>query len=124
MNKTTNQKNGGIIFFASKDTEKLQNFYIKEVGCSLWLEQGGCIVLKHGNMLFGFCNRDKIDKDAMITFFYPEKSTVDKMYRKFKDIAKHAPQNNDKYDIYHFYASDPEGRPIEFQYFNSEMKDY
>lgn len=42
------------------------------------------------------------------------------MYDKCKDIALFEPKDNPLYGIYHFYAIDPEGRNIEFQYF----KDY
>jgi hypothetical protein len=33
------------------------------------------------------------------------------------DIAYDPPKINEKYEIYHFFASDPENRVIEFQSF-------
>lgn len=75
-------------------------------------------------MLFGFCKSDRIDKDGVLTFFYPEKTRVDSMYGKLRDIAEHQPKMNPKFNIYHFYARDPEGRSIEFQYFDHELKAY
>ncbi len=35
--------------------------------------------------------------------------------------ARDAPVHNERYDIYHFFAVDPEGRAVEFQRFESEM---
>lgn len=107
----------GIVFFKTKKLKELQEFYIKRVGAALWMDQGGCIILKFGNMLFGFCQRDSADLDALITFFYEKKEDVDKAYIAFKDTAQSAPKMNKKYNIYHFFAKDPEGRNIEFQWF-------
>jgi len=113
----------GIVFFKSQMMEPLKKFYTQEVGCDVWLEQGGCVILKAGNMLFGFCQRDKADLDALITFFYDSKEEVDRMYKKFKKSAEDKPKENPKYRIYHFFAKDPEGRMIEFQHFLHPLKE-
>ncbi len=123
MEKNTN-KNGGIIFFATEKLDSIADFYIEKVGCELWLDQGACKILKHGNMLFGFCKSDHADKEAVITFFYPEKEMVDSMYSRIEKIAGDKPKMNPKFNIYHFYGRDPENRSIEFQYFDHELKDY
>ena len=112
----------GIVFFKTQMMEDLKDFYTGEIGCEIWLEQGGCVILKAGNMLFGFCQRDKADMDALITFFYDTKAEVDLKYRKFKNTAVEKPVENLKYGIYHFFAKDPEGRMIEFQHFLNKMK--
>ncbi len=117
-------KNGGIVFLATKNLDKVSEFYLNEVGCELWLDQGACKILKHGNMLLGFCESDHTDKEGVITFFYPDKSKVDEMYSKLKKIAEDKPKMNPKFHIYHFYAKDPEGRSIEFQYFDHELNQY
>jgi nitroreductase len=114
----------GIIFFKTQLLGELKDFYISQVGCTLWLEQADCIILKHGNMLFGFCTRDHADKEGMITFFYDRKDDVDRMYNRFKDIAYSKPSMSDKYKIYQFFAHDPEGRAIEFQYFDHPVDRY
>ena len=54
-------------------------------------------------MLFGFCNSDHVDKDAVITFFYPDKQHVDQMYEQLKNRAVDPPKMNPKFHIYHFY---------------------
>lgn len=117
-------KLGGIVFFKTNDLQGMRTFYTEEVGCTLWLEQADAIILRHGNMLFGFVERHAVDRDAMITFFYAEKAAVDRYYEKFKDRAKDPPIANPKYRIYHFFAEDPEGRPIEFQWFDHEVPPY
>jgi hypothetical protein len=122
--KNQSKDTGGIIFFQSKNLEAISNFYVNDVGCELWMDQGGCQIYKHGNMLFGFCQRDEADLQGMITFFYTDKNKVDVMYEKFKSIATTEPKDNPKYQIYHFFATDPEGRAIEFQYFNNEISEF
>ena len=118
----TDEKVKGIVFFKTQILEELRNFYTKEIGCEIWLEQGGCLILKAGNMLFGFCQRDKTDLDALITFFYDTKKEVDKKYEQFKKASLKKPSENKKYRIYHFFARDPEGRMIEFQHFLHPVK--
>lgn len=92
--KISKQQFGGIIFFQTMIQAELNHFYINEIGCELWLGQGGCQIFKHGNMLFGFCQHDQVDDLGMITFFYSSKEEVDKMYLKFKDIAAAEPKDN------------------------------
>ncbi|PKK81942.1 MAG: nitroreductase [candidate division Zixibacteria bacterium HGW-Zixibacteria-1] len=111
----------GIIFFKTKMLEELRTFYIDDIGCTLWLEQADCLIFKHGNMLFGFCTRDSADREGMITFFFDTREQVDRFYDKFREIAFSQPSYNEKYEIYQFFAHDPEGRAIEFQCFENPV---
>lgn len=111
------EKGSGVIFFTSEELEEIKDFYISEVGCDLWLDQGACLIFRYGNLLLGFCRGEQADTGGTITFFYPEKEDVDRMYEKFKDRAQSPPQENPRYRIYHFYIQDPEGRSVEFQCF-------
>jgi hypothetical protein len=111
----------GIVFFKTKKLEELKKFYIEEVGASMWMDQGDCVILRFGTFLFGFCQRDKADLDALITFFYEKKEAVDRAYEKFKETAVSPPKMNPNYPIYNFFARDPEGRTIEFQYFTGPI---
>jgi len=117
-------KNGGIVFFSTTELDTLTRFYSDRVGCSLWLDQGACKIFRHGNMLLGFCRGDEADKQGVITFFYPTRQQVDSMYERFSSIAREKPKMNDRFNIYHFYAEDPEGRLIEFQYFDHALNPY
>lgn len=107
----------GIVFLKSKQLQVLKEFYLDRIGCQLWLAQADCLIFRHGNFLFGFCERDTVDASLMLTFFYESKEEVDRMYSRLKAISTTSPQMNPKYNIYQFFATDPEGRILEFQYF-------
>ncbi len=121
---TMQNKNGGIIFLRTAQLEEITDFYIDSVGCTLWLDQGGCRIFQHGNMLLGFCGSEQAETEGVITFFYPYKEGVDAAYKIFKDKADDPPRENSKYRIYHFYTRDPEGRSVEFQAFLHELDPY
>jgi len=115
---------GGIVFLRTGQPGLIRDFYVNRVGCTIWLEQGGCLILQHGNMLLGFCHREEVDTEGVYTFFYTTKDAVDQKYDQMKDIADGPPRDNPQYRIYHFYGSDPEGRVIEFQYFNHPIPSF
>ncbi len=107
----------GIVFLKTRRYEEVLRFYCERVGMTVWLKQADCTILKHGNLLLGFCERDTADTRGMVTFFYPLPADVDRMYRELSDLATSEPKLNDTYRIYHFFAQDPEGRAVEFQAF-------
>lgn len=41
-----------------------------------------------------------------------------------KDTADAEPRENKDYKIYQFFAKDPEGRTLEFQYFMHPVKEF
>jgi len=114
----------GIVFLKTKMLNKLVTFYEKEIGCDIWMQQEDCVIFRHGNFIFGFCQRDSADTGGLVTFFFESLSEVDNYYERFKKIADAPPKQNDKYNIYHFFADDPEGRKVEFQYFNNPVSEY
>lgn len=114
----------GILFFKTQNLQIIKEFYRSTVGCSLWLDQTHCIILQHGNLLLGFCAANTCDTQGMITFFYRGKEGVDSLYNLLKDRAEGEPQENEKFNIYHFFARDPEGRTIEFQSFLHPLEPY
>jgi hypothetical protein len=107
----------GIIFFQTQAIAELEKFYTEKIGMQVWLRQEDCIILRHGNLLLGFCRRDEIERSGMITFVYKDKEAVDNTYARLKDIARESPRENSKYRIYQFFARDPEDRILEFQCF-------
>ncbi|MDA3885110.1 MAG: VOC family protein [Candidatus Delongbacteria bacterium] len=107
----------GLIFFRTNDLEMIRQFYIERIGMELWHDQGQCIILKHENFLMGFCQGNKEVDDPCITFFYDSKEKVDLEFLKLKDASTTDPVLNPRFNIYHFWAKDPEGRTLEFQYF-------
>lgn len=115
---------GGIVWFRTAKLDEIIDFYTRVMGCTLWLDQNNCKVLQHGNLLLGFCSAEEPDLDALPCFFYREKSTVDQMYQKLSGTAEFSPRDNSRYQIYHFFARDPENRRIECQHFNHELLPY
>ncbi len=107
----------GIVFFKTKSLEKISEFYIHQLDMSIWLKQTNCNILQSDQLLIGFLESDYADTDGVITFFFKNREQVDYYYEKIKHLSLNAPVSNDKYQIYHFYAKDPEGRKIEFQCF-------
>ncbi|MHA1636613.1 MAG: VOC family protein [Candidatus Thorarchaeota archaeon] len=112
----------GIVFFKTTMLNRIVEFYTKEIGMTVWLKQADCIILRFENMLVGFCQRDSGECEGLITFDYDSKDHVNEIYEKFKDIATEPPRENEKYQIYNFFAQDPEGRNIEFQTFLHEVE--
>jgi len=107
----------GIVFLSTTDLRGMVDFYTARVGASVWLDQGGCVILKHGNMLFGFCRGEEADTAGVITFFHGTREEVEAAHKALEQEAEHAPRENPEYRIYHFYARDPEGRRLEVQSF-------
>lgn len=116
----------GIVFFSTKDVKKVTDFYLKKGIAEMWLEQADCKIIrqKGSNFLLGFCEREKFENEGCLTFFYPTKEEVDYYYELFKEEAISEPKVNEKYEIYNFFAKDPEGRTIEFQAFLSNIGPY
>ena len=106
----------GIIFIKTKKIEEITKFY-KELGATIWIQQPDVNILRHGNMLFGFHQHNELSKDVLLTFFYPDKHSVNEKYHELQHLAKGPPKEDKKYQIYNFFAKDPENRTIEFQYF-------
>lgn len=111
----------GVVFFKTLQLEVLTEFYTREVGATLWMDQNDCRIFRHGQFLFGFCQREQSETCGILTFVYPNRKRVDRMYEKFLDEALDAPRDNPRYPIYNFFARDPEGRLIEFQVFTGEV---
>jgi predicted lactoylglutathione lyase len=110
----------GILFLKTQNLENMKTFY-SNLDSEIWIDQGDCIIFKHDNFLFGFCQREQVSKEGLITFFYKSKQEVDEIYKKIQDRANSEPSENDKYKIYNFFATDPEGRELEFQTFLHEI---
>ncbi|NIM92274.1 MAG: nitroreductase [Anaerolineales bacterium] len=114
----------GIIFLNTQDLYSIKSFYQDRIGMRTWLQQGDCVILQHGNMLVGFCTREMTEFSGILTFFYETKEEVDQAYSTLSDLAESEPELNDTYQIYHFFARDPEGRRIEFQSFDHDTKPF
>ena len=107
----------GIVFLRSNNLSEMLEFYCNRIKMTKWLSQPDIEILQHENFLVGFHHQSTVDKDSLLTFFYQTKEEVDNMYNQLKDIAVTEPVKNTKYNIYNFFARDPEGRKLEFQSF-------
>jgi hypothetical protein len=112
----------GIVFFASESRAETVSLYTDRLGAEVWLEQTDCTVLKYDNMLVGFCERESADTDGILTFVTDDRDGVDALYDELADQARDPPEANPRYDIYHFFADDPEGRAVEVQSFDHETE--
>jgi len=106
----------GIIFFATKQHDRLVDYYT-DLGATVWREQPDCTILEIGTCKVGFCARETADTDGILTFVYPDRNGVDKLYDRLAETADEPPRYNETYEIYQFFATDPEGRTVEFQTF-------
>ncbi len=114
----------GIVFFRTRQLEKLKDFYTSEINCDLWMDQGDCMIIRNGNFLFGFCRGEQAEIEGILTFFFRTREEVDRYYEKFKSCAEAPPRVNPRFPIYNFFARDPEGRKIEFQQFDPPVSEY
>ena len=110
----------GIVFFGTENHDDVVEFYTETMDAAVWLEQTACTILKHGNMLLGFCEREETEDCGVVTFFYGDREDVDETYDRLEDRARGPPVENEEYDIYQFFADDPDGRTVEVQTFLHE----
>lgn len=106
----------GIVFFRTERHDEVVSFY-RELGATVWLEQPDCTILQADGFRFGFCDRDSADTEGIVTFVFDDRAGVDELYEQLGDRGDDEPRFNETYDIYQFFASDPEGRTVEFQTF-------
>jgi len=110
----------GIVFFGTEHHDEVVRFYTETMEMDVWLEQPACTILKHDNMLLGFCESDDTETEGVVTFVYGDREGVDDMHERLADRARGEPERNDEFDIYQFFADDPDGRTVEVQTFLHE----
>ena len=114
---TEGQMRGGC-FLKTLNREKMVDFYSSKIGMKVWLEQPNTTIMSFGNLLIGWHQSETdVDLCGMYTFVYPSKEEVDQMYSIMEESADGPPRFNPRYQIYQFFAKDPEGRALEFQAF-------
>lgn len=116
---------GGLTFLKTRNREELVEWYRSKIEMTVWLEQPNITIMAFGNLLIGWHQLVETDDSSepdltgMYTFVYPTKTEVDRMYYDvFQSTTADAPPRvNLRYQIYQFFAKDPEGRNLEFQAF-------
>ncbi len=108
----------GLVFFRTADRERVVTFYTDRLGFGRWLEQdGGCTILRRDNLLVGFCDAAETETEGIVTVAVADRAAVDALYDDLTDVATSAPEYNEAFDIYQFFATDPDGRTVEVQTF-------
>ncbi len=111
----------GIVFFRTVKRADVVEFYTELLGFQQWLEQdGGCTILQRDNLLIGFCDADNAETEGIVTVAVEDREAVDRLYDELAVEARHPPEKNDEFDIYQFFADDPDGRAVEVQTFLHE----
>ena len=112
---------GLIIFLGTNDLEATDRFYRLTLGFALHKDQGVCRIYSvPGGGSVGFCTHIPIvrgERSPIITFVVDD---VDQVYQRLIDAGAqvpHAPQENPRYHIYHFFTQDPNGYTVEVQRF-------
>lgn len=111
----------GIVFFATTDRSGIVDFYMENLGFEHWLEQEGCTILRRENLLLGFCDGEKADTDGIVTIVLDTRREVESWYTKLQEMANSEPVENERFEIYHFFGTDPEGRTVEVQTFLHDL---
>jgi hypothetical protein len=110
----------GLVFFRTAALDTVVRFYTESFDASVWLEQPDCTILERGSFRLGFCRGDAPETCGTITFVYDDRSGVDAAHERLRGRADGEPRYNDSYEIYQFFATDPEGRTVECQTFEHE----
>lgn len=108
---------GGIVFFRTASLDGVVEFYVERVGMTVAVTQPDCTILERDGFYLGFCDRAEPDTDGIVTVLYPDRAGVDRAVERVGDAVVEAPGYTDTYRIYHGFATDPEGRTVEFQTF-------
>ena len=113
----TDMDEGGIVFFRTEAHDQVVEFYTGRLDATVWLEQPDCTILDFEGFRFGFCAREGAETEGTLTFVVPSREAVDAAFERLEDRALDRPHDNEKYEIYQFFAEDPEGRTVEVQCF-------
>lgn len=117
----------GLVFFRTTQRDRVVEWYTETVGAEVWLEQPGCTILAYDGFRIGFCDADEqgtgTETEGIVTFVYDDRAAVDAAHERVGDAAREAPHVNERYEIYQFFADDPDGRTTEFQTFLHDTPD-
>ena len=114
----------GIVFYRSENRRQVVDFYTQYLGFESWLVQdAGCEILKRDNLLLGFCDGEETESAGIVTVVVEDQGAVDSLYDELEEYARHPPENNEAFEIYQFFADDPDGRAVEIQTFLHKTPD-
>ena len=111
-----------VTFLYSADLERSHRFYAEVLGIEMVLDQGVCRIYRvTGTSYVGLCShRDPEPAGIIVTLVSDD---VDGWYERLVAAGVETdgpPRHNERFDIYQFFATDPDGHTIEFQRFGPE----
>lgn len=109
-----------VTFLFCSDLARSEAFYRDVIGLELVLVQQTCRIFRVcGSAYLGVCERDpgEGDKPIIVTLVSDELEAWHGRLTAEGVACDGAPRHNPKYDIVHFFATDPDGYKLEFQRF-------
>jgi len=111
----------GITFLPVRDLDATRDFYVQKLGLREVLDQGVCAIFEvRPGCYWGFCSHIEPMADPNRVILTLVTDFVDDVYEEFlrKDINTDGkPRLNERFQIYHFFATDPDEYRIEVQQF-------
>lgn len=109
-----------IPFYPVHDLAATRDFYHREVGLELEREEARCLIFRAAGGHLGFCLFDGPlpDHEALTLSLVAE--DVDLLYQRLRQLGvdtEQPPRRNEHYQVYHFFARDPDGYRVEFRRF-------
>lgn len=112
---------GLIPFYGTKDLMRTHEFYSGLLGLSLYKDQKTCRIYEvRPGAYVGFCLHHPVVPEhlsPMITLLTPDVDAVFEHFVRAGVEVDKQPAVNPKYNIYHFFAKDPNGYKVEVQMF-------
>ena len=113
--------NGSIVFFGTDDLEQTDRFYRELLGLELYKDQGACRIYEvPGGGMLGFCKHIEVINDTkspILTLLADDVDGIHKRLVKDGVEIEKEPEENPKFNIYHFFGYDPSGYTVEIQKF-------
>jgi len=110
-----------VTFVYSSDLDRSHRFYRGILGLEMVLDQGACRIYRVSSSGYvGVCNHREPEPAGVVVTIVSE--DVDGWHATLTGAGISTdgpPRHNDRFDIYHFFATDPDGHHIEFQRFGS-----
>ena len=109
-----------VSFYYTPDLQASAEFWEKQIGLHLVLDQGRCKIYRVSQDGFiGFCERDGIraSADVIITLVAQDVDTRCQVLRERGVPFEKEPTYNPKFNIYHAFLRDPAGYLVEIQRF-------
>ena len=110
----------GIVFLPTRDLGETDRFYTETLCRPMVLDQGKCRIYQVGDAFWGFCeSMEPLVDPARITLTIVDQN-VDAWYDTLTAAGVKTdapPRQNERFRIYHFYTSDPNGYQVEIQRF-------